>query len=67
MWLYPTNDVRLITKAATEAVNRLFRGGFKHTEAEALLMDLQQPGEFNDDIVRAFAACDGRQGDERFG
>lgn len=56
-----------MTKAATEAVNRLFRGGFKYTEAEALLMDLQQPGEFNDDIVRAFAACDGRQGDERFG
>ena len=26
---YPTNDVRLMTKAATDAVNRLFRAGFK--------------------------------------
>jgi DNA polymerase V len=25
---YPTNDVRLLTKAATEAVHRLFRPGF---------------------------------------
>lgn len=26
---HPTNDVRLLTKAATEAVHRLFRPGFK--------------------------------------
>ena len=31
---YPTNDVRLMTKAATEAVNRLFRPGFKYSKAE---------------------------------
>ncbi|WLG59628.1 translesion error-prone DNA polymerase V subunit UmuC [Pseudomonas extremorientalis] len=47
---YPTNDVRLMTKAATEAVNRLFRPGFKYSKAEVLLMDLRQPGEFNDDL-----------------
>ncbi|MBV4455081.1 hypothetical protein KVG91_21080 [Pseudomonas sp. SWRI103] len=35
---YPTNDVRLMTKAATEAVNRLFRAGFKYSKAEVLLM-----------------------------
>jgi DNA polymerase V len=29
---YPTNDVRLMTKAATEAVNRLFRPGFKYKQ-----------------------------------
>jgi len=46
---YPTNDVRLMTKAATEAVNRLFRPGFKYSKAEVLLMDLRQPGEFTDD------------------
>lgn len=45
---YPTNDVRLMTKAATEAVNRLFRAGFKYSKAEVLLMDLRQPGEFTD-------------------
>jgi nucleotidyltransferase/DNA polymerase involved in DNA repair len=29
---YPTNDVRLLTKAATEAVHRLFRPGFKYSK-----------------------------------
>lgn len=47
---YPTNDIRLMTKAATEAVNRLFRPGFKYSKAEVLLMDLRQPGEFTDDL-----------------
>lgn len=47
---YPTNDVRLLTKAATEAVDRLFRPGFKYSKAEILLMDLRQPGEFTDDL-----------------
>jgi DNA polymerase V len=47
---YPTNDVRLMTKAATEAVNRLFRPGFKYSKAEVLLMDLRQPGEFTDEL-----------------
>lgn len=47
---YPTNDVRLMTKAATEAVNRLFRPGFKYSKAEVLLMDLRQPGEFTYDL-----------------
>lgn len=50
---YPTNDVRLLTKAATEAVNRLFRAGFKYSKAEVLLMDLRQPGEFTDDLFSA--------------
>jgi DNA polymerase V len=47
---YPTNDVRLLTKAVVEAVNRLFRPGFKYSKAEVLLMDLRQPGEFTDDL-----------------
>jgi DNA polymerase V len=47
---YPTNDVRLLTQAATEAINRLFRPGFKYSKAEVLLMDLRQPGEFTDDL-----------------
>lgn len=47
---YPTNDVRLMAEAATEAVNRLFRPGFKYSKAEVLLMDLRQPGEFTDDL-----------------
>ncbi|RJX74911.1 translesion error-prone DNA polymerase V subunit UmuC [Pseudomonas sp. LS-2] len=47
---YPTNDVRLMTKAATEAVNRLFRPGFKYSKAEVLLLDLRQPSEYTDDL-----------------
>ncbi|RAU43408.1 MULTISPECIES: Y-family DNA polymerase [unclassified Pseudomonas] len=50
---YPTNDVRLLTKAAVEAVNRLFRPGFKYSKAEVLLMDLRQPGEFTEDLFAA--------------
>jgi DNA polymerase V len=47
---YPTNDVRLMTKAATEAVNRLFRPGFNYSKAEVLLLDLRQPSEFTGDL-----------------
>jgi DNA polymerase V len=50
---YPTNDMRLMTKAATEAVNRLYRPGFKYSKAEVLLLDLRQPGEFTDDLFAA--------------
>lgn len=47
---YPTNDVRVMIKATTEAVSRLFRPGFKYSKAEVLLLDLRQPGEFTDDL-----------------
>ncbi|ARA80087.1 DUF4113 domain-containing protein [Pseudomonas amygdali pv. lachrymans] len=47
---YPTNDVRLMTRYATEAVERVFRPGFRYSKAEVLLMDLCQPGEFTDDL-----------------
>lgn len=47
---YPTNDVRLMTKAAVEAVGRIFRDGYRYSKAEVLLMDLRQPGEFTDDL-----------------
>lgn len=48
---YPTNDVRLMAKAATEAVNRRFRPGFKYSKAKVLLMNLRGPGEFSDDLL----------------
>jgi DNA polymerase V len=47
---YPTNDVRLITKAAVQTIDYLFRPGFRYSKAEVLLMDLRQPGEFTDDL-----------------
>jgi len=49
-----TNAVRLLTKAATEAINRLFRPSFKYSKAEVLLLDLCQPGEFTDDLFAHF-------------
>lgn len=42
--------MRLLTKAATDAINRLFRSGFKYSKAEVLLLDLRRPGEFTDDL-----------------
>ncbi|SDT33600.1 DNA polymerase V [Pseudomonas sp. Z003-0.4C(8344-21)] len=47
---YPTNDVRLLCTAASEAIDQLFRPGFKYSKAEVLLMDLRQPGEFTQDL-----------------
>jgi DNA polymerase V len=46
----PTNDVRLLTKAATDVIDRLFRPGFKYSKAEVLLLDLRQLGESTDDL-----------------
>ena len=54
---YSTNYMRLMTKAATEAVNRLFRPGFKYSKTEVLLLDLRPPGEFTDDLFAALQAA----------
>jgi hypothetical protein len=48
---YPTNDVRLMTKAAIAVVNRLLRRGFKYSKAKVLQIDLRQPGKFTDDLL----------------
>lgn len=42
---YPTDDVRLLTRAATQAVGKVFREGFNYSKAEVLLLNLCQPGE----------------------
>ncbi|AOA04265.1 translesion error-prone DNA polymerase V subunit UmuC [Pseudomonas sp. TMW 2.1634] len=47
---YPTDDVRLLTKAAADALDLVFRPGFKYSKAEVLLLNLCQPGEFTDDL-----------------
>ncbi len=47
---YPTDDVRLLTKAAVDALDRVFRPGFKYSKAEVLLMNLCQQGEYTDDL-----------------
>lgn len=47
---YPTDDVRLLTRAATEAVGQVFREGFNYSKAEVMLLNLCQPGEYTDDL-----------------
>ncbi len=47
---YPTDDTRLITRAAVAGLDHLFRPGFAYAKAEILLMDLRQRGEFTDDM-----------------
>lgn len=46
----PTNDTLLLTRAATEAVERVYQAGYRYSKAEVLLLDLRQPGEFTDDL-----------------
>lgn len=47
---YPTDDVRLLTKAAVDALDLIFRPGFKYSKAEVMLLNLCQPGEYTDDL-----------------
>lgn len=47
---YPTNDTLMLTRAATSAVERVFRAGYRYSKAEVLLLDLRQPGEFTGDL-----------------
>jgi DNA polymerase V len=39
-----------MTKAAVDAVGRVFRPGFKYSKAEVLLLNLCQQGEYTDDL-----------------
>lgn len=50
---YPTDDTRLLTKAAQEGVERVFRDGFRYSKAEVLLLDLSQPNEITGDLFAA--------------
>lgn len=57
---YPTNDTLLITRAATRALERVFREGYRYSKAEVLLLDLRQPGQSSDDL---FATSQSPQSD----
>jgi DNA polymerase V len=50
---YPTDDTRLLTKAALEGVERVYREGFRYSKAEVLLLDLSQRGEITGDLFAA--------------
>lgn len=50
---YPTDDTRLITKAASTGLELIYRAGFAFSKAEILLLDLRQSGEFTNDLFVA--------------
>jgi DNA polymerase V len=50
---YPTDDVRLLTKMAVDALDHVFRPGFKYSKAEVMLLNLCQPGEYTEDLFAA--------------
>jgi DNA polymerase V len=47
---YPTDDVRLLTKAAQQALALIYRPGYQYSKAEVLLLNLCQRGEYTDDL-----------------
>ncbi|WP_430446259.1 MAG: translesion error-prone DNA polymerase V subunit UmuC [Pseudomonas piscis] len=55
---YPTDDVRLLTREAVDALDRIFRPGFKYSKAEVMLLDLCQPGEYTDDLFAVSQPAD---------
>lgn len=50
---YPTDDVRLLTKTAVDALERIYRRGFNYSKAEILLLNLCKPGEYTEDLFAA--------------
>lgn len=47
---YPTDDTRLIIRAALQGLDAIFRQGHAYAKAEIMLLDLRQQGEFTDDL-----------------
>lgn len=47
---YPSDDTRLIIRAALQGLEAIFRPGHAYAKAEIMLLDLRQQGEFTDDL-----------------
>lgn len=47
---YPSDDTRLIVRAALQGLDAIFRTGHAYAKAEIMLLDLRQQGEFTDDL-----------------
>ncbi|MCU1717294.1 translesion error-prone DNA polymerase V subunit UmuC [Pseudomonas sp. 5P_3.1_Bac2] len=47
---YPSDDTRVITAAAMQGLDRIFKEGYAYSKAEVLLLDLRQRGEFTGDL-----------------
>ncbi|MEJ6656704.1 MAG: translesion error-prone DNA polymerase V subunit UmuC [Pseudomonas sp.] len=50
---FPTDDTRLVIKAAQKGLESVFQSGYAYAKAEILLLDLCQRGEFTDDLFAA--------------
>jgi len=51
---YPSDDTRLIIRAALQGLEAIFRPGHAYAKAEIMLLDLRQQGEFTDDLFAEF-------------
>ena len=47
---YPSDDTRLIVRAAQQGLDVIFKPGHAYAKAEIMLLDLRQRGEFTDDL-----------------
>lgn len=48
--VFPTDDIRLLTKAAMSALEAAYRPGYAYSKAEVMLINLCQRGEYTDDL-----------------
>lgn len=46
---FPTDDVLLLTRLASKALDDIWKDGFRYSKAEILLMDLMKRGEYTED------------------
>ena len=50
---YPTDDTRMLAKAAVQGLDRIYRAGFRYSKAEIILLELCKRGEFTEDLFNA--------------
>ena len=58
---YFTDDIRMLTKAATEAVERVYRPGYRYSKAEVMLLNLCQVGEYTEDLFASSQPNDSKK------
>lgn len=50
---YPTDDTRLMTRYACQALERVYKPGYRYSKAEVMLLELCQRGEYTQDLFTA--------------
>lgn len=48
--VYSIDDVLLLTRAAMEGLEVIWRDGYRYSKAEILMMDLRKRGQFTGDL-----------------